>query len=129
MSWDRRSLWRIVRQPYGLPTPTRPFGTTSVSGATDANPYQFTGRESDGTGLYYYRARYYHPQLQRFVSEDPLGLVGGDVNLYAYVKNSPTNFADPLGLLQFSSFGSFQLGELQPRRFYAAAWKGTSGTD
>ena len=35
----------------------QPFGAVTVNG-TNANPYQFTGRENDGTGLYYYRARY-----------------------------------------------------------------------
>jgi RHS repeat-associated protein len=44
-----------------------PFGTTTVIGAT-GNNYDYTGRESDGTGLKYYRARYYHPSLQRFIS-------------------------------------------------------------
>ncbi|MCI0417646.1 MAG: RHS repeat-associated core domain-containing protein, partial [Acidobacteria bacterium] len=39
---------------------------------SSGNSAQFTGRENDGTGLYYYRARYYHPTLQRFISEDPL---------------------------------------------------------
>jgi RHS repeat-associated protein len=48
--------------------------------------------------LYYYRARYYHPRLQRFVSEDPIGFSGGDMNLYAYVENDPVNLADPWGL-------------------------------
>jgi RHS repeat-associated protein len=38
-----------------------------------ANPAQYTGRENDGTGLYYYRGRYYSPTLQRFASQDPLG--------------------------------------------------------
>jgi len=42
-------------------------------------------------------ARYYNPTLQRFISEDPIGFNGGDVNLYAYVWNSPTNFLDPVG--------------------------------
>ena len=46
----------------------QPFGTTTLSGTANANPYQFTGRENDGTGLYYYRARYYSPILQRFAS-------------------------------------------------------------
>lgn len=58
----------------------------------------YTGREDDRTGFYYYRARYYSPKLQRFVSEDPLGLRGGDVNLYAYVGNNVVNARDPLGL-------------------------------
>ena len=73
-----------------------PFGNVTVNGA-DTNPYQFTGRENDGTGLYYYRARYYSPQYQRFVSQDPLGVTGG-INLYAYALNDPANLIDPLGL-------------------------------
>jgi uncharacterized protein RhaS with RHS repeats len=47
--------------------------------------------------LYYYRARYYHPQLARFVAEDPIGLAGG-INLYAYVRGNPLGAIDPLGL-------------------------------
>jgi hypothetical protein len=44
-----------------------------------------------------YRARWYAPQLGRFISEDPIGFNGGDVNLYAYVLNNPANFRDPTG--------------------------------
>jgi RHS repeat-associated protein len=75
-----------------------PFGETARSGAASAHAGQYTGRENDRTGLYYYRARYYSPKLQRFISEDPLGFGGGDVNLYAYVGNDPVRFSDPLGL-------------------------------
>ncbi len=64
-----------------------PFGKTTAGGASSGNPYQFTGRENDGTGLYYYRARYYNPRLQRFISQDPLDFGGVDVNLYAYTYN------------------------------------------
>jgi RHS repeat-associated protein len=46
----------------------------------------------------YCRARYYHPRLQRFISEDPIEFLGGDVNLYGYVANNPLSFIDPLGL-------------------------------
>ena len=74
-----------------------PFGKTSVSGSASANPSQYTSRENDGTVLYYYRARYYSPTLQRFISEDPIDFAGGDTNLYAYVGNSPCNFTDPSG--------------------------------
>jgi RHS repeat-associated protein len=77
-----------------------PFGTSGLLGGPDANELQYTGRELDGTGLYYYRARYYHPIRQRFISEDPIGFVGGDVNFYAYVRNQPTRSVDPLGLSQ-----------------------------
>lgn len=74
-----------------------PFGNTTQSGGANANASQFTGRENDGTGLYFYRGRYYAPQLQRFISEDPIGLAGGD-NQYAYVGNNPISFTDPFGL-------------------------------
>src|SRR5579862_9290727 len=47
----------------------QPFGATDASGPANTNRYQFTGRENDGTGLYYYRARYYSPSLQRFISQ------------------------------------------------------------
>jgi RHS repeat-associated protein len=61
--------------------------------------YQFTGREFDSkTGLNYYRARWYDPKVGRFISEDPIGFRGGDVNLYGYVENNPVNHSDPLGL-------------------------------
>ena len=75
-----------------------PFGYATTSGAASTNSYKYTGREDDGSGLYYYRARYYHPRLQRFIGEDPLGFGGGDVNLYGYVQNDPLNGVDPLGL-------------------------------
>jgi RHS repeat-associated protein len=74
-----------------------PFGKTTVSGASSTNGLRFTGREDDGTGLLYYRARYVSPTLQRFASEDPLGPPGG-LNVFAYASNAPTLFADPLGL-------------------------------
>ena len=75
-----------------------PFGNTTLTGAPSTNAFQYTGRENDGTGLYYYRARYYHPTLQRFISQDPLGFGGGDANLYGYVFNDPVNLTDPAGV-------------------------------
>jgi RHS repeat-associated protein len=77
-----------------------PFGATTISGASSGNPLQFTGRESDGLGLYYYRARYYMPVTQRFVAEDPVGFGGGDANVYGYVGNDPANWIDPFGLVK-----------------------------
>ena len=76
-----------------------PFGeVTQVNpGSTLTNPYQYTGRENDLTGLIYYRARYYNPTLKRFISEDPMGYGGGS-NFYAYVNNNPLSLVDPLGL-------------------------------
>jgi RHS repeat-associated protein len=73
-----------------------PYGETAASGETDGNASQYTGRENDGTGLYYYRARYYDPVLKRFIAEDPIGLAGGG-NVFGYVADTPTNLVDPFG--------------------------------
>jgi RHS repeat-associated protein len=75
-----------------------PFGGTTQTGSANTNSYKYTGREDDGTGLYYYRARYYSPRLQRFVSEDPIGFGGRDANLYRYVGGDPVSSRDPSGL-------------------------------
>lgn len=50
------------------------------------------------TGLYQVRNRYYDASLSTFISRDPIGYKGKDVNLYRYVRNSPLNHLDPLGL-------------------------------
>lgn len=73
-----------------------PYGTTVTDGA-GANPFQYTGRENDGNGLHYYRARYYSPLMARFVQSDPIRLNGG-INNYAYVGGNPLSYTDPLGL-------------------------------
>jgi RHS repeat-associated protein len=73
-----------------------PFGAATVTGGS-TNEFGYTGREDDATQLVYYRARYYHPALQRFISQDPIGFAGGGFNLYAYVDNNPVQYTDPLG--------------------------------
>ena len=98
------------------------FGKTSIAGVANSNPYQYTGREFDETGIYYYRARYYHPQLARFISEDPFqlstlhvnandeirpaisGVFFGErivsANLYSYAEDSPILYNDSFGLFR-----------------------------
>jgi RHS repeat-associated protein len=69
------------------------------TGVSVENPFTYTSREMDWeTGLMYYRARYYDPGLGRFLSEDPIGLSGGDANFYRYVGNNPISKTDPNGL-------------------------------
>ena len=58
------------------------FGQTQSTTGSSPNRLKYTGREDDGSGLYYYPARYYDPALGRFISEDPLGFDAGDINLY-----------------------------------------------
>ena len=74
-----------------------PFGGSTVTGEPSTNPYQFTGRENDGTGLQYNRARYYSPASGRFVSQDPMGFAGAGANLYWYGYADPLDFVDPSG--------------------------------
>ncbi len=74
-----------------------PFGNTTTTGTASTNAYQYTGRESDGTGLYFYRARYYSAVFSRFISEDPSGFEGG-INVYSYAIDNPELLSDPFGL-------------------------------
>jgi RHS repeat-associated protein len=83
----------VVRTEYTY----EPFGATTVTGTGSTNVAAFTGRELDESGLYFYRARYYDPGRERFVSEDPLDVLGG-MNLFTYVSDRPTQYVDPLGL-------------------------------
>ncbi len=73
-----------------------PYGRTEATTGAQ-NSYRYTGREQDESGLYYYRARYYHAGMGRFISEDPLGLAAGDLNFYAYVHGDPLSYTDPTG--------------------------------
>jgi RHS repeat-associated protein len=78
------------------------FGRMKEQGGEVKQPYGFTGREWDKElGLYYYRARYYDPKAGRFISKDPIGFAGGDVNLYRYVGNDSVNWVDPSGLFRW----------------------------
>jgi RHS repeat-associated protein len=83
-----------------------PFGSTTAAGTTSSSPIGFTGREVDGSSLYYYRARYYDTNRMRFLSEDPLEYAAGQ-NLYAYVHDSPINLTDPYGTIPIPGLNYF----------------------
>ena len=64
-------------------------------------PFKFVGQfgvMAEPDNLYYMRARYYDATLGRFLQQDPLGLDGGDINLYAYAGSNPVMGIDPWGL-------------------------------
>jgi RHS repeat-associated protein len=75
------------------------FGKLTSSNGSIGNRFQYTAREFDQeTGLYYYRARYYDPNVGRFLGEDPIKGITGGINFYEYVTNSPVGLTDPTGL-------------------------------
>jgi RHS repeat-associated protein len=88
--------------PYGELTILAADGTTVRSASNYANPYTYTGRRWDSeTGLYYHRARYYHPALGRFLGRDPIRLAAQLPEQYGYLRGRPFLFIDPSGKLPF----------------------------
>jgi RHS repeat-associated protein len=95
-----------------------PFGKALQHVQAMPNPFTFMGQFGvmrDATGLYHARARNLDPQLGRFITPDPIGFIGGDLNLYRYAGNSPISFIDPSGLCSRSV------------RKTASFWKGVGG--
>ena len=80
-----------------------PFGEIDGGHSTGSAPsnHKYTGQESDGeTGLIYYRARHYDPQIGRFITADSIVPDAGNAqafNRYSYVYNNPINYTDPTG--------------------------------
>ncbi len=72
------------------------FGNEETYTETVANRFMYAGEQFDKvTGQYYLRARYYAPQVGRFITEDP---INDGLNWYTYCENNPIRFIDPNGL-------------------------------
>jgi RHS repeat-associated protein len=88
-----------------------PFGNLLAKSGpmADVNRYRFSSKEvHSNSGLYYYGYRFYDPNLQRWLNEDPLG-EEFDINRYRSVYNNPINFIDPNGLWGIG-IGNWNLG-------------------
>jgi RHS repeat-associated protein len=91
-----------------------PYGSIITRTGTTNTPYLYVGKygvETDDNGLYYMRARYYNPQIQRFINVDP---IRDGYNWYGYVRGNSINSSDPIGLLvrsdaEFESYTQYQL--------------------
>lgn len=84
-----------------------PYGTLARNEGTNVTNYKFTGKELDSTGLYYYGARYYDPEIGRFITADtvvPSPFNPQSLNRYSYCDNNPLNYVDPTGHWSWRSF-------------------------
>jgi RHS repeat-associated protein len=97
-----------------------PFGETQSATGTTPNPFVFAGQfgvTQDGNNLFFMRARFYTPATGQFISCDPSGLSGGDVNLRRYGLNNPLENADPSGQIGIPGlllFWNLQTGPALP---------------
>ncbi|WP_320173837.1 RHS repeat-associated core domain-containing protein [Maridesulfovibrio sp.] len=74
------------------------------------------GLYDSDTGLIHFGYREYDPTIGRFISPDPLGYAGGDVDVYGYCLDDPVNFVDPLGLRSHNGMhGAFGGGNIGGR--------------
>ncbi len=72
------------------------FGVVTAQSGSVAGPPIFTGKTLDeANGLYYFNARWYDPDVGRFMTEDP---AEDGINWYVYARNNPATYTDPTGL-------------------------------
>jgi len=78
-----------------------PYGTVSRDTGDYATDKRFTGKTWDNSSeLFYYGARYYSPELGRFITPDPTiqrPFDPQDFNRYQYCRSNPVRFVDPTG--------------------------------
>ena len=93
--------------------------------------FQYTGQVwIEEIGLYYYKARFYDPQIKRFLNPDPIGYADG-MNIYAYVHGDPINGTDPTGLTECDPDEDCVVATETRTRPNSNAfwWTGRSGTE
>jgi RHS repeat-associated protein len=78
----------------------QPYGQISQQTGSDVTNYKFTGKELDNTGFYFYSARYYDPEIGRFIQPDSIIQSPNNpqtLNRYTYCGNNPIRYVDPTG--------------------------------
>ncbi|KAF0190254.1 MAG: Sel1 domain-containing protein, partial [Gammaproteobacteria bacterium] len=88
-------VWQWESDAFGSTVANEDPGNTGTKTTINLRfPGQYFDRES---GLHYNMARYYDPQIGRYIQSDPIGLVGG-INAFLYANANPLSFVDPEGL-------------------------------
>ncbi len=83
-----------------------PYGETRFSTGDTPTDRRFTGQRQDGS-LYDFGARFFDPQIGRFISADSIVPQPGDpqsLNRYAYGLNNPLRYHDPTGHFTIGDF-------------------------
>lgn len=94
MNQSQQVVWEAEAKAWGETKVTTTHAEDGV-----INNHRFQGQYYDSeSDLHYNTFRYYDPELGRFISQDPIGLVGG-INLYQYAPN-PVEWMDPLGWIE-----------------------------
>lgn len=94
------------------------FGKLANSSGTNSNPFKYVGRYGvmdEGGGLSYVRARYYSPEIGRFLSKDPLtgkDRDGQSLNRYVYALNNSISFIDISGTSTLQIFANIIKGQV-----------------
>ena len=121
---------------------------TSADFIGNINPYRYRGYLYDtDSGLYYCNARYYSPDLCRWISPDSIEYLDsntiGGLNLYCYCMNDPINYVDPsghawyhwliggaiiIGLGIATIFAGGAIGVVSGAAFYSAVTSAVGGT-
>ena len=103
--------------------------------------FGYNGRDgvvTEDNGLIYMRARYYSPEMKRFVNAD---IVPGQIsnaitlNRFAYANGNPVSFVDPFGVsaersgtIQDTSVYGPHLPTTSTQTYYSASWQSVSGS-
>jgi RHS repeat-associated protein len=91
-----------------------PYGSIARTEGSDNTRYKFTGKQLfEDIGLYHYGARFYDPEIGRFITSDTIVQAPYDpqsLNRYAYCRNNPLNYIDPSGHSWFKKFFGKILG-------------------
>jgi RHS repeat-associated protein len=108
-----------------------PFGEPCAEEGSEH--YLFNGKEQDATDLYYYGARYYDPELGRFLTRDTA--MGSyrypqSLNRYSYCRNNPLAYVDPDGRMEkkFTREGSSHAGTPTEYMYFFLSFGTNKGT-